>query len=336
MQHLGLFPRYVSDQKENENAVELLDEPSGPAVCNNVNPFFDYVTREIRLEYESFIKDRDVNLSKLDNNNWLNEDVIDLYFRLYLQPIANKRKNYTIFIGNYFTVNISNKSIPKATLLSLVRENIDIINAILSKYKMEEVQRIVTWVNVSNIHWVLMVIDFHWKKIHYLDPFGSYSRYGNIDARVRTTTTRMLKVLFVLGYIKVEPGCLKTYDFNYIDPSWKDIQALNKAYQLNNYDCGVFLLTFAEMFANNFAQLNYEYDWVEKVNMSQKRKEIKKTLYAFSDWRKYLNTYATSNQALVKKNLYAEICEIDVNALKEDSKPSFFESMYDPRPIEVY
>ena len=90
------------------------------------------------------------------------------------------------------------------------------------------------------------------------------------------------------------------------------------------------------MFANNFAQLNYEYDWVEKANMSQKRKEIKKTLHAFSDWRKYLNTYATSNQALVEKNLYAEICEIDVNALKEDSKPSHFESMYDPRPIEVF
>ena len=128
------------------------------------------------------------------------------------------------------------------------------------------------------------------KKIHYLDPFGSYSRGGNIDSTARNNATRMLKVLVVLGYIKAVPGSINVVrgrkkvvsgstkeddDFNHIDPSWKDIKVINTSYQTNSYDCGVFLLTFAEMFANNYAQLEYEYAWILNVNMRKKRKEIK-------------------------------------------------------------
>ena len=315
-------------------------EPQVPNLIQS--PLYNYATQTIRMEYDAFISKRDKTLDTLNDNNWLNEDVLDLYFQLYLQPIANTKKNYTVFIGNYFTVCISDKSTPEGRLLSMVKCPSHFMNAILRKYNMDEVHRIVTWINLANTHWALMVIDFKFRKIHYLDPFGSYSRGGNIDSTARNNATRMLKVLMVLGYIKVVPGSSKVnpdspkYNaFNYIDPSWKDIKVINTSYQTNSYDCGVFLLTFAEMFANNYAQLEYEYAWVINVNMRKRRKEIKATLYAFSDWRKYLNTYATHNHALKEKNLYAEVCEIDVNSLKEDSKPSFFESFYDPKPLEV-
>jgi Ulp1 family protease len=187
-------------------AVTIPDSTSeSDEVMLSSTPLYKYVTQTIRFNYERFINSRGHNLAKLEPLQWLNDDVLDFYFYNILQPIANVTNNRTVFIGNHFMDSLSNTKITEKQLMNLVLEDSNMIRATLRQLKLKkvhettvsEVGRIVTGVNVSNIHWVLMVIDFDRKKIAYLDPLSGGSR----DRKAKYVTARTIKVLIILEYI---------------------------------------------------------------------------------------------------------------------------------------
>ena len=159
-----------------------------------------------------------------------------------------------------------------------------------------------------------MVIDFDIKKITYLDPLS-----GSRDRKAKYVSARTIKVLTILKYI--DESDIK---------KWTDISRLNIQYQENDYDCGIYLLAFAEMFAHNQSQPIYDFSWIKDIDLNEKRMQIKNALMNLSDWRNFLATYSTQNKSSVATNLYAEVCAMDPALLDEESKPIFFQSLYDP------
>ena len=85
-------------------------------------------------------------------------------------------------------------------------------------------------VNISNIHWVLIVIDIEWNVVKYYDPYHNTDILKNCER--------------CLEYLQCEGLERHTVEVNL--SQWNIVGSLlTEPTQRNSYDCGVFLIVTA-------------------------------------------------------------------------------------------
>jgi len=237
-----------------------LDNKEGTIQCvennNIVCPSFDYRAIEPK-EYEevqTYFKDIDdfiakiihqdiIEGTKLSPEQWVNDNVINIYFKYILQPWAETRGKNIVLVDTYFFQRLfMDNKIPGCSECKTICE-----------------QAIPYWkgggdiyiipINIHNTHWTLITVHVKGKTIAYHDALGIFN---GIDGN------EFMKSIFLF---------LREYQF-YIDgnydnapdeEAWTFYDASHfylwdnesttclNAPQKNSYDCGIFVIKFAEL-----------------------------------------------------------------------------------------
>uniref|UniRef100_A0A0N5CES1 ULP_PROTEASE domain-containing protein n=1 Tax=Strongyloides papillosus TaxID=174720 RepID=A0A0N5CES1_STREA len=159
------------------------------------------------------------DIQHLDENTWLNDNIINFYMELIMDRSKNCLKYPKVYAFNtFFYQNISNPERGYKMVKRWTRK-IDIF----------QMKYIFVPINLNNVHWCMAIIDVPKKEIRYCDSM----RKRNTDA---------LNVL--KNYIKCEAADKLKIDINLDE--WTAIHAQDVPEQQNGYDCGVFSCMFAE------------------------------------------------------------------------------------------
>jgi hypothetical protein len=178
------------------------------------------------------------DLELLNGPVWLNDQVINSYcsllrtrdqkksdlFRLHNLPYVTSQYLSTYFFAKLmsFNKNIYNYSNVKSEFHSNRKE--------VNIFKMNKV---FIPINISNTHWVLVVVYISQKTVCYYDSYGSDgSRF----------------LVNIMKWIKEESHICRE---QYSETDWKVISRAECPRQRNGFDCGVFVLISADVLSDD-------------------------------------------------------------------------------------
>lgn len=159
------------------------------------------------------------DLHTLKDSNWLNDNIIDYYFNL----IMKANPNVFGWTTHFYTTLVQRGYQGVARWAKRKKINV---------FTME---KILTPINIGNMHWALAVIDNIKKTITYYDSLGGTHNSGNPQA-VQTLAHYMTEEAKRLGVMGNE---------------YKLIPHMEAPQQKNGSDCGVFTCTAARYISAN-------------------------------------------------------------------------------------
>ncbi|XP_043276060.1 sentrin-specific protease 1-like [Venturia canescens] len=176
------------------------------------------------------------DLKTLDGKKWLNDEVINRYFELIL-----KKNQKTFAFGTFF-------------FSRLISGGFSAVQRWTKKFNIFDFDLVLIPLHLG-AHWCLATIDLKTKKIQYFDSLmGKNREYATI----------------IFEYLIMEAANKKQSSF---DPKqWSIVIKRDIPKQLNNFDCGVFVCSFAEYEASG-----REIDFCQK-DMAAKRQKIIRSL----------------------------------------------------------
>lgn len=176
----------------------------------------------------------------LKSNSWLNDSVVSAYFQLLasrddlfhaneMQQCGQQSSRKYAFVSNGMH------------LLKLIREDPSMQNLPrylrwLRRNRCSEADWIYVPVNISNTHWVLLLVDILQHSISLYDPF-------KYPARDVTSSVRLFKNLLLQAgqYVPRFQGEWK------VVPLRNDIEIVQ---QLDSWNCGVFICAYCDAHSN--------------------------------------------------------------------------------------
>jgi len=193
------------------------------------------------------------DLSRLNPGCWLNDEIINLYMRLLQERDtrlhAEGKEKYPSchFFNSFFlsklykdTGSYDYESVRRWTAPGRLKAIGQTRKSIL------DCEKIIIPVNQSNVHWVLAVIDLKNKRFEYFD-----SLYGEDDACLDFLSQYLMDE-FKNKRNEERPDILE----------WPKVYPKSIPKQVNGYDCGVFLILFADYLSKSakldFSQKNIE------------------------------------------------------------------------------
>ncbi|XP_043267694.1 sentrin-specific protease 1-like [Venturia canescens] len=202
----------------------------------------DAIERERRENIETKRKEKkgvtikSCDLATLDGNNWLNDEVINEYLNLIVRGSPETFAFTTFFFSKLLSGGFS--SVQRWTK----KTNIFQFKLILVPMHM-------------GAHWCLTIVDFVTKQIKYFDSLlGDKVEY----------------VTIIFNYLIKEAEVKQQKSF--LPQEWTVIIRKNIPRQSNNFDCGVFVCSFAE-----YEAAGREIDFCQK-DMAAIRQKIKRSL----------------------------------------------------------
>jgi sentrin-specific protease 1 len=164
------------------------------------------------------------DLHTLKNGSWLNDEVINLYGKMILQRSKDHPEQLPRIhmFNSFFYSNLTN---PKL--------GYDKVRRWSRRFDVFAMDMVLFPVNLSNLHWVLGIINFKKKQIEYYDSFGKSSEA--FFAAVR-------------DYVEKESLDKKKTPFDWA--GWTNVIGGDQLpQQENGYDCGVFCCMYAVYFS---------------------------------------------------------------------------------------
>jgi hypothetical protein len=190
------------------------------------------------------------SLNKLKPNIWLNDEIINYY-----SLIIKEKINEISFINEENRVEIFSTFFTEKLIIDNEKKTNEIgkwfnkLNIDLNK-----LDKLLLPININNMHWVLIVVNFKIKSINYYD-----SKSGNSDNGI-----------YYLDLIKNWLVSDNNNLFKENKNHW-NLEIINKdliPQQNNDNDCGIFLCFYMENLSKNKNLLHIE------VNINKYRKEI--------------------------------------------------------------
>ena len=109
-------------------------------------------------------------------------------------------------------------------------------------------------VNISNKHWSLIVVNIQLKKIYYYDSLGW-------DGRISLDST--LKWIHDESNNKFYQYKLDHFNFK----EWKLIVVKDTPQQPNGYDCGIYVIIFADLISKNNSLNSFSINLINRTNV---------------------------------------------------------------------
>lgn len=193
------------------------------------------------------------DLARLSPGCWLNDEIINLYMRLLQERdtrlhAEGKEKYPKCHFFNSFFLSKLYKDTGSYDYDSVRRWTVPgRLKAIgQSRKSILDCDKIIVPVNQSNIHWVVAIIDLENKRFEYFD-----SLYGE-DTTCLDHLSRYLMDEFKNKRNEERPDIL----------DWPKAYPKSIPGQVNGYDCGVFLILFADYLSKG-AKLNFSQESIE-------------------------------------------------------------------------
>ena len=197
------------------------------------------------------------DLSRLNPGCWLNDEIINLYMRLLQERDtrlhAEGKEKYPSchFLNSFFlsklykdTGSYDYESVRRWTAPGRLKAIGQTRKSIL------DCEKIIIPVNQSNVHWVLAVIDLKNKRFEYFD-----SLYGEDDACLDFLSQYLMDE-FKNKRNEERPDILE----------WPKVYQKSIPKQVNGYDCGVFLILFADYLSKS-AKLDFSQNNIENFRV---------------------------------------------------------------------
>ena len=206
---------------------------------------FDSTQNNNKLCVSAFnIKIFDHDMSKLMNNQRLNDNLVDFYFKIISNSV-NRVKCYS-FSCLFFVKYLSKCELP----ISWIKESLNNYDLILIPI-------------IFNQHWTLLSIDILSNEVTHLNSL-------NLQGKVNDD---LIKVIFQFA-----KKITDLIDSNH--KSWKFIDYLNLPQQTNDIDCGIFACTFAKYIAcNGSFNFNFKQSDIHKLRSKMFNEILKIELY---------------------------------------------------------
>lgn len=182
---------------------------------NKKSEISDLISDKILGErYNTRISESDIN--SLEPRKWITDNIIDFFFKYLADPFPD----IYIFPSYFYTLLVSSG-------------NYQNVKGFTSKISIFNYRRILIPI-IDNSHWTMVQIDFQAKKIDYLNSFHQPNN-SHTDA--------------ILQYLVDEHLDKKGYEKNYQDFQIDFRTDIPK--QTNSYDCGIFVMKYAECLVND-------------------------------------------------------------------------------------
>ena len=172
---------------------------------------------------------------RLGPGEWLVDEVVNYYFAMLQQRdaalVADEGETPSHFFNSFF--------IPKLMGTDARSYNYAGVKRWTKKFDLFSRKRVFAPVNVGNMHWCLIMVDFELQQVRYFDSMG-----GGGDAYLRA----------MIQYLKDEHLAKKGAP---LPGHWEPVRTTDDTpRQLNGYDCGVFA-TFCAHYASLGAPLDF-------------------------------------------------------------------------------
>ncbi|KAH8049907.1 hypothetical protein JL722_11691 [Aureococcus anophagefferens] len=172
---------------------------------------------------------------RLGPGEWLVDEVVNYYFAMLQQRdaalVADEGEKPSHFFNSFF--------IPKLMGTDARSYNYAGVKRWTKKFDLFSRKRVFAPVNVGNMHWCLIMVDFELQQVRYFDSMG-----GGGDAYLRA----------MIQYLKDEHLAKKGAP---LPGDWQPVRTTDDTpRQLNGYDCGVFA-TFCAHYASLGAPLDF-------------------------------------------------------------------------------
>ena len=185
-----------------------------------------------------------INLSCLDGANWLTSDIINEYGNL----LTKQLKNAYVF-STHFSISLKNRGVDN---MKGWTKNVNIFEKKFLFFPIHE-----------NAHWYLIVANNQGKTLDVLDPYVpmSYGPKSRISKRVFEKSRNKIKEKIDSEHLNHVNTILNKYILKHQQcPSSINYDILIRndiPQQMNEWDCGVFLLSFMKFIALN-KEFNFE------------------------------------------------------------------------------
>ena len=172
------------------------------------------------------------SFNRLDEGKWINDEIINFYFKLLqmrdtILCNSGERKRQSYFFNTFLNTQLSDNVSYQYTFVKRWSKHVpgqDIF----------ALDKIFFPINISGLHWALVVANMQLKQIVYFDSL--YSDYNS---------TKYCNAIF--EYIKNEHTHKKGTD---LSNEWKICQQEESMpQQQNGYDCGVFVCVYGDLIA---------------------------------------------------------------------------------------
>lgn len=123
-------------------------------------------------------------------------------------------------------------------------------------------------INHNNQHWSLVVADIEQQKLHYYDSLGKCQSKKNNMCKLAKNTLPV-----IMEYLKNEHKKINKTEF---PSTWRECDQSNTIpQQCNGYDCGVFLIAYADLLS-----VDESLSTIDSNKMNEVRDRIKFCLYS--------------------------------------------------------
>lgn len=227
---------FIYKQKSNVKSISNYDKTLIQKALNNPSSNVIIASHD---KSSLYIKKKD--LKTLKDNNWVNDEIINFYFALLMDKINKINNNRILFLNSFFyTKLIENgynyNNVRRWTKTEkLKKKGINGINNIF------ELDLIIFPINISNIHWILGVLNITDQSIEYYDSFKIPS--NQCQTQYFKVMRKYLENEYRDKQIKQQIG--QGLNLN----EWKN-KIGNMPKQNNNNDCGIFTLITAHSISN--------------------------------------------------------------------------------------
>ncbi|KAH8049610.1 hypothetical protein JL721_11646 [Aureococcus anophagefferens] len=238
-------PREEAEAGRDDEAAARKPSRRGPPSANACKAALTPELRRVRDAVNA--DDRDVvvdhfnyevcgeHARRLGPGEWLVDEVVNYYFAMLQQRdaalVADEGEKPSHFFNSFF--------IPKLMGTDARSYNYAGVKRWTKKFDLFSRKRVFAPVNVGNMHWCLIMVDFELQQVRYFDSMG-----GGGDAYLRA----------MIQYLKDEHLAKKGAP---LPGDWQPVRTTDDTpRQLNGYDCGVFA-TFCAHYAPLGAPLDF-------------------------------------------------------------------------------
>jgi len=207
----------------------------------------DYVSaayyKDIDEDVAQIILQEIIDGRQLQSDEWVNDNMINIYFNYILQPMAENGSKSIVLIQTYFFQRLyMDNKVPGTTQYSTIAEQ-------ALQYWKDGGSLYIIPINISNTHWTLVTVHMDQETMAYHDPLGMFNGINGLEYMESI-------FLFLREYqFKVDGNYDNAPDresWTFHDAThfylWDDkmLKCLN-APQQNSHDCGIFIIRFAEL-----------------------------------------------------------------------------------------
>lgn len=238
------------------------------------NPSLQLTSTESTLKKEINIKDKQLlsSFSLLNNNKWLNCDILSSYISVLKEKNTS---NYLIFNCYFMKILSKIKTFPSETDIEVSKDFLKASRLLSKQLNLRNISQSLSYklifpLNIQNMHWVLCEVNLENEEIRVYDSFRSLTKgntqcYNEILYKIKFFT-RQYKHMYMYMYLNKgktltrlsyhkdnekncdDDCCHHGYSskVSFTDDDKVSIVFQDCPQQSNSYDCGLYVLKFIE------------------------------------------------------------------------------------------